>query len=636
MINTILNDRYKILRQIGSGGMSIVYKALDMQTSEVVAIKVLRPELAEDVQLLKRFNQEATAASALSHPNIVKMRDVGCDSQTHYIVMDLIEGITLKEYIEQNKPLAPQEAAKIALDIAKGLQHAHSNGVIHRDIKPHNIIIDKDNVVKITDFGIARIVSDATRTTQCGKDMMGTVYYTSPEQVRGYNVDARTDIYSLGVVLYEMVTGSVPFDGETAVSIAMQHVTKEPEAVKKINKDVPVALDNIIKNAMAKRIENRYKTIDDMIRDLKKYISNYESEIKLLSTPSVVRKNKIVLKQPTEKQKKQRKKELNSLLINMVLVIILATLFAVLVYGIYNIGLSIYENNFVLSQVQTPSVVGQTADEAKSVLQDKQLVYREISTRYSSTVPKGCIIEQTPAAGETVNEDTLVDVVISLGAFIIDIPDFKGMNIVSAEYELRSNPYITIGKYNYIEDAADEGTIIGQSIEPGKFSLDGNYVTIYFDISTGTQKTTVEMKDFVGYAYSSLEQLASVYNITIGKITYEYSDTIGKDIVMRQSIPKGTEIEKNTTVDFVISLGPLVVAEKTITINVPSSITVSDNDTVYLRIKYIDNNQFADAINERVEVVDSVITVKLKGTGTVNYYIYINDRFIESRVVKFN
>ncbi len=635
MIDKILNNRYKILCQIGSGGMAIVYKALDMQNSETVAVKILRPELVEDEQLLKRFNQEASAAAALSHPNIVKTRDVGCDGQIHYIVMDMIEGVTLKEYIDKNKPLDPQEAARIALETAKGLQHAHSNGVIHRDIKPHNIILDKNNTVKIADFGIARIVSDATRTTQYGKDIMGTVYYTSPEQIRGYNVDARTDIYSLGVVLYEMVTGNVPFDGETAVSIAMQHVTKEPEAVKKINKDVPPALDNIIKNAMAKRIENRYKTIDDMIRDLKKYIENCESDITLLNAPSA-RKNKILFKKPTEKQKQQRKKELNALLLNIMLVIFLATVFAVLCYGIIAVGRKIFDNNFVLSQVQTPAIVGSSVDDAKNMLHEKQLVYREISSRYSSTVPKGHIIEQSPAAGETVNEDTLVDVVVSLGAYVIDVPNFMGMNIVAAEYSVKSNSYIKIGKYNYVENKADKGTIVGQSIEPGKFSLDGSYVTIYFDISTGIQDTVLTMKNFVGYAYSSLEQLASVYNITIGKITYEHSDTVGKDIVLRQSIPKGTEIEKNVTVDFVISLGPLVFAETELTIDIPSYISVSKDGEVYVSITYIDNNQFVDAFKGNATVTDSKINITLRGSGTATYYIYINGKFIESRIIKFS
>lgn len=616
--------------------MAIVYKALDMQNSETVAIKILRPELAEDEQLLKRFNQEASAAAALSHPNIVKTRDVGCDGQIHYIVMDMIEGVTLKEYIDKNKPLDPQEAARIALETAKGLQHAHSNGVIHRDIKPHNIILDKNNTVKIADFGIARIVSDATRTTQYGKDIMGTVYYTSPEQIRGYNVDARTDIYSLGVVLYEMVTGNVPFDGETAVSIAMQHVTKEPEAVKKINKDVPPALDNIIKNAMAKRIENRYKTIDDMIRDLKKYIENCESDITLLNAPSA-RKNKILFKKPTEKQKQQRKKELNALLLNIMLVIFLATVFAFLCYGTIDVGRKIFDNNFVLSQVQTPAIVGSSVDDAKNMLHEKQLVYREISSRYSSTVPKGHIIEQSPAAGETVNEDTLVDVVVSLGAYVIDVPNFMGMNIVAVEYTLKSNSYIKIGsKYNYVENKADKDTIVGQSIEPGKFSLDGSYVTIYFDISTGIQDTVLTMKNFVGYAYSSLEQLASVYNITIGKITYEHSDTVGKDIVLRQSILEGTEIEKNVTVDFVISLGPLVFAEKELTIDIPSYISVSPDGEVYVSITYIDNNHFVDAFKGNATVTDSKINITLRGSGTTTYYIYINGKFIESRTVKFS
>ncbi len=254
MTDRILNNRYKLEEQIGSGGMSIVYKAEDLTTGETVAIKVLRSELSENDQLIRKFNQEAESAKRLTHPNIVRTRDAGYDDNIYYIVRDLVDGMTLKEYIDKEGPLAPDHAADIALKVAYGLQYAHSNGVIHRDIKPHNIIIDNDGSVKLTDFGIARVLNDETRTTEYGKSLVGTVYYTSPEQVRGLNVDERTDVYSLGVVLFEMLTGTLPFDGENAVNIAMQHVTKEAESARKYNKAVNTSLDNIIRNAMAKSL----------------------------------------------------------------------------------------------------------------------------------------------------------------------------------------------------------------------------------------------------------------------------------------------------------------------------------------------------------------------------------------------
>lgn len=635
MTGKILNNRYKLEEQIGSGGMSIVYKAIDLQTSQTVAVKILRGELSDDLQLIKKFNVEAEASKRLMHPNIVRTIDVGCDGNVHYIVRDLIEGLTLKEYIDKNGAIEPVHAAEIAYKIALGLQHAHSCGVIHRDIKPHNIIIGVDGTVKITDFGIAHIVSDATKTTEYGKTLVGTVYYTSPEQVRGLGVDERTDIYSLGVVLYEMVTGTLPFDGENAVNIAMQHVTKEPESAKKLNKNISTSLDNIIKNAMAKKYENRYSSIDEMIRDLQKYISGQGHEVYVLGTLGKMKEekqqNSLKISKKQAKRQQKQAKMLNSFLGNILLVMVLACLLSVLIYGIYAVGEEIIKNNFIISSVEVPNLEGESSENAIALLEKKQLIYRAVSSQYSSTIPKGCVISQTPQAGEQVNEDTLIEVVISLGAFEIDIPYCVGKDLMTAEYELRSNGYINI-KYNYVESDEPENTIVAQSIPQGKYSLDGSYVTITFDISKGPSKDVIVMKSYVGYTEKTLRQLASGFTI---KITYEYNDTIGKDIIINQSVPAGTVIENGDEVHFIVSLGPQKVLKNTLTVDLDDYISISPDNTVYVEIKQIKNGKFETVFSGNTYVYDSQISIDVEGSGTQMYYIYINENYIGSQEIKF-
>lgn len=636
MTGKILNNRYKLEEQIGSGGMSIVYKALDLQASQTVAVKILRDELSDDAQLIKKFNVEAEAAKRLMHPNIVRTLDVGCDGNMHYIVRDLIEGVTLKEYIDEKGAIEPVHAAEIAYKIALGLQHAHSSGVIHRDIKPHNIIIGVDGSVKITDFGIAHIVSDATRTTEYGKSLVGTVYYTSPEQVRGLNVDERTDIYSLGVVLYEMVTGTLPFDGENAVNIAMQHVTKEPESAKKLNKNISTSLDNIIKNAMAKKYENRYRTIDDMIRDLQKCIAGDNHSAVALKKPIKTRNKNNRKKTEKDETKEQRKKEkqtqnLNLFLGNILIVVLLSCLLVILIYGIYEVGSTIIENNFEVSSVDVPDLYGESEQGARELLEKKQLIYRAVSSQYSSKVPKGCIVSQTPQAGEQVNEDTLIEVIVSLGAFEIDIPNCLGKDLMTAEYELRSNGYIAI-KYNYVENDEPENTIVAQSIPQGKYSLDGNYVTITFDVSKGPSKDVVVMKNYVGYTEKTLRELAGGFTI---KVTYEYSDTVGKDIVISQSVPAGTQIENGDEVHFVVSLGQQKLVKKSWTYTLDDSVTVSSSDTVFAEVKRIKNGSWVTVFEGDVDVYDSQITIELNGSGTQTYYLYINGEYKSNKQLDF-
>lgn len=638
MTDRILNNRYKLEEQIGSGGMSIVYKAEDLTTGETVAIKELRSELSENDQLIRKFNQEAESAKRLTHPNIVRTRDAGYDDNIYYIVRDLVDGMTLKEYIDKEGPLAPDHAADIALKVAFGLQYAHSNGVIHRDIKPHNIIIDNDGSVKLTDFGIARVLNDETRTTEYGKSLVGTVYYTSPEQVRGLNVDERTDVYSLGVVLFEMLTGTLPFDGENAVNIAMQHVTKEAESARKYNKAVNTSLDNIIRNAMAKKLDGRYRSIDDMIRDLQKYLAGNDMGIFRIA-PATVRssssKKGISAKKHAMKERRRKKNadDINAFLVNMLLVVLLSGLLVMLIYGIYTVGSTIIKNNFVVSTVDVPDVCGRPEAEAQKLLEDKQLIYRAVSTEYNSKIPAGYVISQTPADGETVNEDSLVQVVVSLGAFEIEIPYCVGMDIVSAEYEIKKSGYITIGKYNYVDSNEPENTIISQSLPSGTYSLDGNYVTIYFDISKGPSDEYVELRNFVGYTISTVQELAK--DITI-KVTYEHSDTVGKDVVISQNIPAGTVVEKGEEVHFVVSLGPEKLVEMEVLISIPDNVNVSSDGVLFVTIKQIRNGDFVTVYTGNANVENSMIEVTLEGSGTQTYYVYANNAFICTKTVDFD
>ncbi|MBE5818977.1 MAG: Stk1 family PASTA domain-containing Ser/Thr kinase [Clostridiales bacterium] len=640
MTNTILNNRYKILNELGSGGMSIVYKAQDLETSQYVAVKILRSELVQDEQVIKKFNQEAEAVKGLSHPNIVQTLDVGIDGDVHYIVRELVEGVTLKAYLDEHKVLDPVVAANIALKVAYGLQQAHSFGIIHRDIKPHNIILGDDDSVKITDFGIAYVISDTTKTTEYGKNLVGTVFYTSPEQVRGMAVDQRTDVYSLGVVLYEMVTGVLPFDGENAVNIAMQHVTKEPESARNLNRAVNASLDNIIRNSMAKKYENRYRNCDEVIRDLQKYLAGENAGIYLLGGSAFAGLDINEKKERSQKKavkKKKRKensaKKLNKFLLTFLLVVLMLGGLMFLLYGVYMLVDNIWSNNFIVTTVEIPSVEGLSGEEAKTALSNRQLIYREVSTQYSSTVPAGHVISQSPAAGESVNEDTLIEVIISLGAYEINIPNCVGKDIMTIEHELKSYGYIVIGKYNYVNSLEPENTIVKQSIPFGKFSLDGSYVTIDFDISIGPSDDVVVLKNYVGYTETNLKELAQ--NIRI-KILYEYSEVVGSGKVIRQSIEPGTVLESGDEVTFYVSLGSQKVTDQTLSVYLPEDVEIAEDGTVYVTIQQIKDSRFVTVFSSDVEVVDGYINIEFSNSGQQTYYVYVNNKFVTQKVINFS
>ncbi len=636
---TILNERYKSLSKIGNGGMAIVYKALDLETNQIVAIKVLRPELAEDKTLLKRFHQEAKAVSALSHPNIVKLLDVGDSDNIHYIVMEFIEGITLKEYIKANKVIEPMEAARIALQVAFALQHAHEKGIIHRDVKPHNIMLDTDGTIRLTDFGIARTVSEATRTTQHGKDMIGTVYYISPEQVQGKDVDDRTDIYSLGVVLYEMVTGRVPFDGDTSVNIAMKHVSQKPESPRELNKNIPPALDSIIRKAMAKKFENRYEYIEDFIDDLEQFIEN--PDVSIIYTERVKDIDDDAGSGKSAEDEKKKKREL--LLASAKLMVSAGVLF-LLIFGLYQLGVKIYHNNFSSARISVPNLINMSSDDAETLLMEKGLIYRVKGYAYSSTVEAGRVVEQNYNEGDVVGTDTFIDVVISRGVFTIEVDNFVGMTFADAEMSLIGNGYIVVGAPEYVESDQPENIIVEQSIAPGTLALDGNSVTIVFQVSQGPEVTEVEVPDFVtsGMMFSSVRQLLQARGLEVGEVIYEGSATVEAGRVISQSVDPGEMVPEGTAIDFVVSSGIVEPTTKTFTITIPSR--YNDEGTVVLAIyksEYVDGERvLTSRYSTQVALTpgsseNTSVDVTLEGTGTENWVIYINNEYEQSLTVNF-
>ena len=298
---SVIGNRYKIQEKIGNGGMATVYKALDQILNRYVAVKVLREEFTTDEEFIKRFNVEAQAVASLTHPNIVSVYDVGNEGNLYYIVMELVKGKTLKEIIVEDGALGWKWSVKIAMQIASALETAHRNNIIHRDIKPHNIIITEDGVAKVTDFGIAKAVSNSTITAF--GTTIGSVHYFSPEHARGGFTDARSDLYSLGVVMYEMVTGRVPFDSDTPVSVALKHMQEEPIEPKKIKPDLPQCVNDIIMKAMRKDANERYQTATEMIKDLELALKHPEE--KFANTKNIIRLCRRITK--TRKRKKTRK-----------------------------------------------------------------------------------------------------------------------------------------------------------------------------------------------------------------------------------------------------------------------------------------------------------------------------------------
>lgn len=666
MINgKLLGNRYEIIEKIGSGGMAEVYKARCTLLNRYVAIKLLKDEYRVDEEFISRFHIESQASASLSHPNIVSIYDVGCEDGVHYIVMEYVEGITLKQYIEQNGVLSWREALDFATQICKAMEHAHQKNIVHRDIKPHNILVTENKVLKVTDFGIARTLNKEGATVD-GKNAIGTVHYISPEQARGGYVDEKSDIYSMGVVLYEMLTGTLPFDGENAVSIAIMHMQQKPVPPREKNISVPAALEEVCLKAMSKEQSLRYASATEMLRALygaaqeetlpppppqetpleageTTVISHREIEQKLEeSGKKATEKMNTSKKSKAPKTAKEKKADRKAVIAAMLASLLLVSIFSAVVLSILDPGWWSKDPTDGIGVI--PDLVGKDIEEAKEEFADVSRVkIIEQSERQESDIyPVGTILSQTPEAGEKAGKRTIkIKVVVSKGAGQLQtMPDFTGKAVSLAEKTLKQNnlTYQIIQEY---DEDVDEGDIIRHTPAKGKKLTEDTDIILY--VSRGSENKRVKVPYIIGMTEAEARSAIEQADLVWGSVTPVDSER-PKGEVLEQSPDYRTEVNKDTAVDVKISSGnppsestdpetPSEVtppaAQKTRYINVTLP---QDRESVALEIRANGKVVYSKTHQTSQGTVD----VRLIGTGTAQVEVYFDGVITSTQTIQFN
>ena len=631
----LLGSRYELVEKVGNGGMSTVYKATDKILKRDVAVKILRDEFTTDEEFIKRFEVEAQSAARLTHPNIVSIYDVGVEGNLYYIVMELIQGKTLKEIIiEEKGPLPWKWSVNVAIQIASALETAHRNNIVHRDIKPHNIIITEDGIAKVTDFGIAKAVSNSTITAF--GTTIGSVHYFSPEHARGGFTDAKSDLYSLGVVMYEMVTGRVPFDADTPVSVALKHMQEEPEEPIEINPNVPLAINKIIMKALQKDVTLRYQSATEMLGDLRKSLKNPDGDfVEEIEYDNTAQTQKIntdmygeIEDKPNSRNKKGkkegkfkqfvRKHKVLSTIIGLVLLFTLSLGGTLLVLNITN-----------PAEVEMPNVVGLSKEEAQKEIEAAKLKFEVEKEEYNKEVPEGYVISQDPTYMESFNkvkEGSTVSVVISKGQEKATVPNVKGKEKEEA-IKLIEEANLKAEIVEETSRTVQEGYVISQETDPDTEVYAGDTVIIH--VSTGTGIKEVTVVSVIGQseanAASTLQELGLKVNVS-----YEEDSSKDNGVVLKQSVASGNVVDEGTTIT--ITVNKLAETKNaTVSINVKNITGGYTQDegtdtttakTVKIELKvdntvvYTDSNVDKNTTNK---------TTQISGKGTVTVYLTITD-----------
>lgn len=557
MSNKLLAGRYELIEKIGEGGMAVVYKGKDRLLNRYVAIKILRPEYTKDEQFIESFKRESQASARLSHPNIVGVYDVGKEGNIHFIVMELIDGKVLSEVIKEKGRIEYKEAISIIRQVASALSLAHKNQIIHRDIKPHNILITSTGVAKLADFGIAKAVSAATIVGGSSK-IMGSVHYFSPEQARGAYVDERSDIYSLGVVLYEMLTGHVPFDGDNPVSIALMHINDPIPPLTKEVPAIPPQLEKIVNKATEKYQSNRYKDVDEMIRDLDdiEFITKVMGKDAFVVKPDVSDASEGGRKRKPEEavtdRHKEHKEQPSSHGKNKMTMFIVIGAVIIAIVGIIGLG-------FMLGwfggsdEIEVPSFVGKTLEQAQSEAEAIGLAIQEGDLVFSPDQEEGLIASQNPVEGAKVTKGKVITVNISKGKKDGVVPKIEGMDYEEAKAYLESFGF-KMGPGVTVESHLPKGVIVYQSIPYGTAAKSGTEINV--EISDGKGKEMVKVPNLIGRTPDEANSLLSAAGLsTSGNVVYEEVADMAQNLIFWQGIAADTEVEKGTAVDYKVSKG---------------------------------------------------------------------------------
>ena len=623
----MLGNRYEIIEKIGNGGMATVYKAKCHVLNRYVAVKVLRDEFTTDEEFIKRFAAEAQSAASLTHPNIVSIYDVGHEDNLYYIVMELIKGKTLKQIINEDGKLPWKWSLNIASQIASALETAHRNKIIHRDIKPHNIIITEDGIAKVTDFGIAKVVSNSTITAFGAT--IGSVHYFSPEHAKGGYTDEKSDIYSLGVVMYEMLTGQVPFDADTAVSVALKHMQEEPIEPMELNPDIPKAVNDIIMKAMQKDTGLRYQSATEMLKDINMALKRPDGDFVNLRTAGgnfetqrfePLEDEEIRTKRNNKKDENKFKKFISN---HKVLSFFIG---AILLFAIAFGGTALVSKLVFNQDVDLPNFVGMTKEEAQKEA-DKIKVKLEFEEEFSADVEEGKVISQDPEFKENskIKEKSTVKLKISKGTELVKVPKVTGMEKEEAIKTLEDLG-LKVEIKEETSKKVEEGYVINQDIAENKEINAGDTVTI--TVSTGTGITQVSVPSVTGKTENEARTALESAKLKV-TVNYEEDSSKTEGIVLKQNIESGKKVDEGTTVTITVNKaesksGTVTVNVKSITGGYDSSDTdLTDTDKkAKIDIKVDGTSVYTQS---NVDKNSTAISTSFSGKGKVQIVVNIQD-----------
>lgn len=625
----LIGNRYEILEKIGNGGMATVYKARCHVLNRNVAVKVLKEEFTTDAEFVKRFNIEAQSAASLSHPNIVSIYDVGNEGDIYYIVMELVQGKTLKEIITDEGILPWKWTVNIAIQIASALEVAHRHNIVHRDIKPHNIIITEDGTAKVTDFGIAKAVSNSTITSFGAT--IGSVHYFSPEQARGGYTDAKSDLYSLGVVMYEMLTGKVPFDADTPVSVALKHMQEVPAEPKTLNPTIPDSVNKIIIKAMQKEPSLRYISATEMLTDLKESIKNPNGNFVVMSKAVTDEPTRVMSVEEAEKEakreEKQGKKKKNKAKKIVLIVLLCLLIFFGAMFGTWKLL-----TGGRTKEVQIPSLVGTNIEEAKTKLDELKLKY-EITEEYSPEgKEEGTILSQEPKYQDNykINETEVIKLVVSKGIEMVAVPKVTGDAKDDAISKLEeANLKVEIAEE--INEKVQEGVVIKQEPAANEQISKDSTVKIYVSLGRGIKEVTVPY--VVGKQEAEAKKALEAAGLTVGTVKYESDTTKPNGEVLKQGIDADKKVDEKTAVSLTVNK-LAEIKSGTVNINLKSltgykKLTDSDGkevpaESVEVVVK-VTSNGIEDTVYKKSHKKDTEkITVPVEGVGTITVKIFLD------------
>lgn len=676
MASKILAGRYELLEKRGDGGMAVVYKAKDRLLNRFVAIKILKPEFIRDPKFVDSFRRESQAAAGLSHPNVVSVFDVGKEGNIYYIVMEMMEGDTLSDVIRREAPLAEKRVIEVTRQIAAGLSAAHKKNIIHRDIKPHNIIFSDDGVAKITDFGIAKAVNNGT-IVNTNTTVLGSVHYLSPEQARGGFVDAKSDIYSLGIVMYEMLTGKVPFDGENAVSVAMMHINGKVPAPSLENPAVSPLIDAIVLKATSRQPGDRFASADEFImalNDAEEGIAMVSSDSRhtmmsgvsdlyagendtaaddeieissfedLMDEPRASHDNASYYdgsageyekpekkirssKKNTSENSVEKKKRKRSQVLGIVLALICALPLSILLMSVVGGGSS--------KTVEVPDVLGMTEEKAADELDKYGLKYKLGIPAISDEYEEGQVVSTDPESGKSVKKGYTVTLVLSRGSDseTLKTPTFVGKKLKDAESLLKSYE-LEKGDISYEPNEMPEGYIIKQTPEPGTEIESGGKVS--FVVSQGPEEEeSIEVPDLKGKTESEAKKLLESVGLKLGKVSTEHSDT-DEGLITSQTKSAGSSAESGESVGITVSSGPEKKAEP---VSIPLKVDYSQaqNEVFTLTVTVTDSNGLHYIVNNQSRIKsDGGENVTLTGTGKGTVRIIMDNEIVYEGTADFD